>query len=463
MAAEESGRGSARLEAEFMHLLVTGFPSRTLSTFLGTYLQRGRLADMHKNIDLASNTVLHIAQESLCPALEQLVFRLGEMRGSACRAGAIAPDTKALTVATKKAARCAAAVEALQQAVMAARTNYRFFFDWLQQMIRRLAGEDFDEAKMDSAVANFGKIAKCISHDLVGDSVGKFFQSDQTEDRKDQGEVADEKRAETPPHLSLIRELGSLRGEWEAVAQQPKDTIREKMSLTGVTRVEIDSTAEGRGKRRSKEGKDRDDRKMRDTKGRSLVALGGGQSTVGQFAAFARNSRSGSPIVTIVRLEPSPSLSVSAVSLTFTLPSPIEVVSIAFYNASQLALLLSAPKNTTRLWLVDYTSPTYRALALRKPTRSTSAVPSGGAGVPYFVVPSHGLATTKGEVVRDGILQRTVLDFAVCAGRESAAVVDSKLNIIALDLSEREEDDDDEDEEDGGEQQGDDDEDMTQA
>eukprot|EP00471_Norrisiella_sphaerica_P000236 CAMPEP_0184484774 /NCGR_PEP_ID=MMETSP0113_2-20130426/6449_1 /TAXON_ID=91329 /ORGANISM="Norrisiella sphaerica, Strain BC52" /LENGTH=795 /DNA_ID=CAMNT_0026865905 /DNA_START=32 /DNA_END=2419 /DNA_ORIENTATION=- len=438
MASEEQNTIPLELNVEFMNLLVTGVPSAGVHNFLTDYLQPGKLSDMKRGIDMACKTVISVCQECIHPALEQTLFRLGELLGVIKWSRKYRHvDLKSETIeeVTSATEDVLITTEGLKHIAMKTQKGYNAFFEWLAICMRRLSSDSDDQKDEILAIGEekFGDVAGCLKHDIVQDRLGGFF--------KDISSHFESKTTDVK-QMSLIHAMKLLRSSWKKVISQPDRALSPHVSLISQVKIE--------------KGIMRLDKYP--TTAANLMAINTTHVHGFEYALFGREAKMGEPLMTLIRTRHVPlpeggfECFVGAVALKFPDCNPennaefssknpsdteLEVVSVAFYNAEYIAMLVKTGKHGSRLWLVNFINLEYEAIPQRK-TRTRSS--TGGA---LFVIPNRGVHTCMGLIARDGDLKCAATGFTICAGRESAAITDAKHNIIALDVSEREEDEED--------------------
>eukprot|EP00466_Bigelowiella_natans_P016828 jgi/Bigna1/76932/fgenesh1_pg.44_\ len=222
-----------------------------------------------------------------------------------------------------------------------------------------------------------------------------------------------------------------------------------------------------------------------------LMAIDTTHTDKTEYAAFVRETKSGNVVLTLLKCEhrtDDKGSSVSIAALEYEQRkeedgeeeeegkadaranvAKAEIISVAFYDGTYVGLLLRTAKNESRLWLVDYKDLEYKDVSERKNTRKRSDKAA------YELVWSHLMPLAValallGSNLRQllekqfrvvlkafviGALHITLVGgllgvegwrIAAWLGRQSAAIMDAKRKIIALDVSERDDEDGDEDE-----------------
>jgi len=362
--------------------------------------------------------------------------------------------------------RCAG----LKHATMGAQKGYKRLFAWLASSMQRLAREN-EEAKEEQLYLgedNFEEIAACLNHDIIKNRLGRYFkdspmEKEDEDGRKPEEGMADEGKGAAGGRTSLAQAMKKLRKAWGDVILQPDEALSRSVSL--MTKIKIDKDAV---KARSSGGAGGASLEPASNSSTTkLMAIDTTHTDKTEYAAFVRETKSGNVVLTLLKCEhrtDDKGSSVSIAALEYEQRkeedgeeeeeegkadaranvAKAEIISVAFYDGTYVGLLLRTAKNESRLWLVDYKDLEYKDVSERKNTRKRSDKAEVGAS---YVIPfMRGVRSIPGEVSREGLFKCAATGFTLCAGRQSAAIMDAKRKIIALDVSERDDEDGDEDE-----------------
>ncbi|GAB5360430.1 hypothetical protein AAMO2058_000627300 [Amorphochlora amoebiformis] len=461
---DHGGEPNARVEVELLHLLVTGMPSKGLEVFLIEYLSLNRLLDLRRGIERAGAAVLQMAQANLHPALEQIIFRLGELTGLARWLSSYG-DMEMKSVTLAKASRAAemamTTLEGFRRAVMNSQKGFSLFFTWLTDARGRVTGneeKDIPPPPFSASPQGFLAIAMCIQRNLTKDTVGAFFKRGSVEGGgKDPMKSSEKEKPWRGP--SLEQAFMNIRKTWRLVIDTPAEAVSNHVTLRAVVRIDS-SVVPSNG----------------------VMALNSHIVDGYEYAAFVRNERpereasagelkrknksrrnsadkgNKGPVILIVRtskerrLKDYPGMLASQrvdavglrVCLEDILPQSYQITSVSFYDATHLAAILKLEEKTSYLALIKYHNAGYKLISPKERGNSKT--------VEFDVNP--GIPEEPAEVSRIIELKRDTLGLTVCSGRSSAAVLDSKMKVLAVDLAEMDEDEDEDEEDDAAEEEG---------
>jgi len=487
-ACKETGHENARMDVELLHLLVTGIPSSGLRAFLTDYLPIARLEDARRAIDSACYTILEAVQTNLLPALEQAIFRLVDLRGIVkwmSEYSKIVLDIQPLEEVISRTERALLVIEALRGTVIGTQKGFKYLFKWLLNSIKKFSSDSDDHkdiSQFGEEEEKFSEIAKCLRDDFMRDKIGSFFiakktkPSEEEEEEKGKstqvsvdgspvrdGQGAKEKGRKAAPSsssssslpvdtttFSATEAMGSIRDCWAKVLREPSASISKLVRLNSIIKVENGSV--GKQEKKKVVSKEKED-----NNGARLAAVKTNHPSGRVFAAFGLDSKSGLPELALMRLPGrNPGEKVETALLSFEEGAGMQVEWVEFYNDKNVAMVLSKGKRTSFLWLVDYTTVEFSNASKGTPASSSSP----RARVHEISLP--GVNAVEAKADRAGAMKKAILECNFCEGRSTAALLDSKLKLVALDLGEVSEDEDEDEDEDEGEQenQADDDEDA---
>ncbi|KAL4428023.1 hypothetical protein ABPG75_002112 [Micractinium tetrahymenae] len=185
LAALMSDYGSsADPAAELQGLVATGAVGGALQQYITATLGEPGLKKLARAVDVAACSCHNLLTDHLQPQLEQLAFRLGELRGLALclpwrRVTGLQPEQVA--AAEQAALRLVLRAEAVRQQVVEAGAQYRTFFAWLLIVMRRMQEDAADalagypRSQLD-AVSAF--LAGQYRRDCIGPLLGSCSEDD---------------------------------------------------------------------------------------------------------------------------------------------------------------------------------------------------------------------------------------------------------------------------------------------
>ncbi|PRW05834.1 anaphase-promoting complex subunit 4 [Chlorella sorokiniana] len=186
---EESRRRLANLMSDYgstgdpaseLHgLLTTGAVGGALQQYLTATLGEPGLKKLARAVDAAVCSVHNLLTDHLQPQLEQLAFRLGELRGLALclpwrRVTGLQPDQ--VGGAEQTALRLLMLAETLRRRLVAAGASYRTFFSWLLIILRRMQ-EDAADVLAGYPRSHLESVSDFLSGQFQQDAVGPLLGS----------------------------------------------------------------------------------------------------------------------------------------------------------------------------------------------------------------------------------------------------------------------------------------------
>ncbi|GIL45438.1 hypothetical protein Vafri_2680 [Volvox africanus] len=126
---------------ELTCMLASGHVSAPLHSFLTGSLTEAGLRRLAKTVDLAVQEVSSLLLDGVLPALQLVVFVMGELRGRARTASIVQTlglQERAVAVAEVEAVKALIQLESLRQLVTRVGCQYRVFFTWLLKTLQSL-------------------------------------------------------------------------------------------------------------------------------------------------------------------------------------------------------------------------------------------------------------------------------------------------------------------------------------
>eukprot|EP00887_Chlorella_sp_A99_P001987 scaffold18.g1987.t1 len=161
-------------QEQLLQLLATGALSPGMLQFLSVTLGEPGLKKLARMVDSAVRAVHSLLADRLQPALEELAFRLGELRGLAlCRpwSTTLGLSAAAAGAAEQAALRLLVRAEALRRALVAVGAAYRAFCTWLFTLLRRLQ-EGSHDALAGYPRSQVAVITEFVRGQYVYDAIG---------------------------------------------------------------------------------------------------------------------------------------------------------------------------------------------------------------------------------------------------------------------------------------------------
>ncbi|PSC75422.1 Anaphase-promoting complex subunit 4 [Micractinium conductrix] len=178
LAALMGDYGCATEPASELHtLLATGAVGGALQQYLTSTLGEPGLKKLARAVDAAVVATHNLLTDHLQPALEQLAFRLGELRGLALclpwrRITGLHPEQ--VGAAEQAALALVLRTEAVRRQLVAAGAQYRTFFSWLLMVMRRMQ-EDAADALVGYPRSQLDAISSFLALQFRQDSVGPLL------------------------------------------------------------------------------------------------------------------------------------------------------------------------------------------------------------------------------------------------------------------------------------------------
>jgi hypothetical protein len=169
---DESGDVGTELTA----LLLTGIAGVACTKFLKEYLHGDMVPRFLKAVKRAASALCELVSCNLQPAMEELMFRLAELRALA-HCGAVGLPVATLDAAIEGARLLVLKVEELRKVVAVVRTNFLALFGWISNCKLALADDDEEEeTPLAPEVVSLAAVEECIRLDLASDRLGALLE-----------------------------------------------------------------------------------------------------------------------------------------------------------------------------------------------------------------------------------------------------------------------------------------------
>jgi hypothetical protein len=196
-----------------------------------------------KAVKRATTALCELVSCNLQPAMEELLFRLAELRALA-RCGAVGLPIPALDAAIDGARLLVLKVEELRKVVVVTRTNFLALFGWINNCKLALAEDDEeDEAPPAPEVVSLVAVEECIRLDLACDRLGALIEEAplppaaayaRGSEALDPPPFRDRWRAEA--QISFAGQLAAFYEIWTPVCKGPGNVIAPLLTpMTAVT------------------------------------------------------------------------------------------------------------------------------------------------------------------------------------------------------------------------------------
>ena len=174
------GASGSTPSSELLDLLLTGESTPLMQHFLGQKLAEDNVhKKLPREVDNAIIQVHSNISGDLLPALELLIFRLGELRGLAsCRGKVLGLHVKDIEAAEQEATALMIYCVGLRERVVHIGASYRMFFSWLVAMKRKLElpSENADLKWYWYSTNHLEIIRTFLNTEFKADSLGAVLQ-----------------------------------------------------------------------------------------------------------------------------------------------------------------------------------------------------------------------------------------------------------------------------------------------
>lgn len=209
---------------------MTGVPRKAIYTFLKEWLSSEVIAKYEKALDSACTRVLSLVQNNLHQAVEEVVFRLSEMRGLARwkdRYESIGLDAPVVNAVLDNAGGLLMKVEEVRRTMTEVSRNYKCFFKWLGINVAALSDEQQEPIRTGPIQTEY--IAECLEKDLLRNRFGQFFSRTPLEFNSTVEPdvcIPDfQDKWESQARVSFAGQLKALQDSWELLSDRPFRTI----------------------------------------------------------------------------------------------------------------------------------------------------------------------------------------------------------------------------------------------
>jgi hypothetical protein len=179
------------IEEDMFALLTNGLPSKSVHKFLSTCWTSQNLSRLQKVVEKTCAEMIEVVQQNIMPAVEQLLFRLCELRSIARwkdRYSCLGLDEAIITSAIHTASAFALKSEDLLQVIIQSNKNYHCLFKWMLAYVIKYTDDEMTQNTPESLAAlvylnpslsmEVEAIAECLRLDLTCDRLGTFFVND---------------------------------------------------------------------------------------------------------------------------------------------------------------------------------------------------------------------------------------------------------------------------------------------